>query len=235
MTTKGLEGIVAAVTRISRVRGEAGQLTYAGYEIEDLAQNASFEEVCHLLLAGTLPTRTQLATLRAELRAAAPLDPRVLEIVRVTAPHGHPMSVLRTAIAAAGVFDPDGEDRSPAALARKAVRLTAQAVTITAATGRFRAGEAAVSPRDDLDLAANFLYMMRGSEPDPVEARTLDVAFVLHADLLPAAGHEREQLVQELIEAGLAEEIEVPGPDGRVVIALRSRERDGNVALPEQA
>jgi 2-methylcitrate synthase len=182
MSTKGLEGVIAATTHLSRVRGEEGRLTYAGYEIEDLAENASFEEVCHLLLRGSLPNRAQLASFTGQLNASAALDPRVLEIVRTCAPHAHPMAVLRTAISACGVFDADAEDRSPEASDRKAVRLTAQAVTITAAIARFRQKLEAITPRTDLGLAANFLYMLRGEEPADVEARTLDIAFVLHAE-----------------------------------------------------
>jgi 2-methylcitrate synthase len=182
MDSRGLDGVVAAVTHLSRVRGVEGRLTYAGYEIDDLARNASFEETCHLLWHGTLPNRDQLDGITRELRQSAFLDPHVLEIIVAASPHAHPMSVLRTAVSAAGVYDPEGEDTSVAATLRKGVRLTARAVTMTAAIGRCREGRTPIAPRDDLGLAANLLYMLRGTPPDEVEARTLDVAFVLHAE-----------------------------------------------------
>jgi citrate synthase len=182
MTTKGLEGVVAAETRISRVLGDEGRLTYAGYEIEDLAEHCSYEEVCHLLWHGSLPDRTALAALVARLHAAAPVGDPILEIVRMAPRSAHPMAVLRTAISALGQYDPDGEDNSAEAGLRKAERLTAQAVTVSAAIARLRDGHNAVRPHPELGLAANFLYMLRGTVPDATEARTMDVAFVLHAE-----------------------------------------------------
>jgi len=182
MATTGLEGVVAAETRLSRVLGEAGRLTYAGYEIEDLAEHATFEETCHLLWSGRLPGRAELDRLTQRLREAAPVDARVLEIARMAAKSSHPMAVLRTAVSALAHFDPDAEDGSAPAHERKAIRLTAQAVTMTAAIARFRAGLDAVAPHPQLGLAANLLYMLRGEPADAVEARTMDVAFVLHAE-----------------------------------------------------
>jgi len=182
MDSRGLDGVVAAVTQLSRVRGEEGRLTYAGYEIEDLAENATFEETCHLLWFGRLPNRDELEATTRILRRSAPLDPRVLEIIRSAAPRAHPMSVLRTAVSAAGAYDPEGEDGSAGTNLCKGIRLTAQAVTMTAAIGRCRNGEEPIAPREDLGLAANLLYMLRGVLPDEIEARTLDVAFVLHAE-----------------------------------------------------
>ncbi len=174
MSGKGLEGVVAAETRISRVLGEEGRLTYAGYDIEDLAENASFEEVCHLLWYGRLPRRAELEALSSRLRAALPVDPRILDIARTGATLTHPMAVLRTAVSALAFTDPDAEDNARAALERKAIRLTAQAITLTAAIGRFRSGLDALTPRSDLGLAANFLYMLRGHPADALEARTIE-------------------------------------------------------------
>jgi citrate synthase len=182
MGSQGLEGVIAARTRLSRVRGEEGRLTYAGYEIEDLAQNATFEETCHLLWYGRLPNRTELRETVRSLRESAALDPHVLDIIRTGAARAHPMAVLRTAVSAAGVFDPEGDDASPDASLRKGIRLTAQAVTMTAAIGRCRQGLEPIAPRADLGLAANLLCMLHGTPPDDIAARTLDVAFVLHAE-----------------------------------------------------
>src|SRR5512146_3586363 len=98
MASKGLEGIVAARSTISHVYGEEGRLVYGGYEIDDLAENATFEEVCHLLWFGELPMRAQLDALRARIREASPLDPRVVDLLRASPRDAHPMSTLRTAI-----------------------------------------------------------------------------------------------------------------------------------------
>ncbi|HEX6065570.1 MAG TPA: citrate synthase [Longimicrobiales bacterium] len=182
MSSKGLEGVVAAQTALSHVYGEEGRLVYAGYEIEDLAENASFEEVCHLLWFGDLPNSKQLEDLRQRIAESAAVDPAIIEICRMADQHDHPMATLRTAISALSFFDDDAEDNSEQANLRKAVRLTGQAVTITAAIERVRRGEQPVAPRADLRLAENFLYMLRRKAPDELEARIVDVALTLHAE-----------------------------------------------------
>jgi citrate synthase len=182
MSGKGLEGVVAAETTISKVFGEEGRLIYRGYEIEDLAENTTFEEVCHLLWYGSLPTRKQLDDLSRRLVSEASVDERVLDIVRA-APRGtHPMATLRTAMSALGFFDPDAEDNSKEANLRKAVRLTGQATTLTAAIDRLRNGRDALKPREGWSLAKNFLYMLTGEEPDELSTRIIDVALTLHAE-----------------------------------------------------
>jgi citrate synthase len=180
--SKGLEGVVAAETRISLVDGANGVLSYGGYAIEDLAANTTFEEVCHLLWSGHLPDRTQLDDLRGRLADGLQVDERVFGVVRATAPGGHPMASLRTATSALSAFDPDAEDMSVEAADRKAVRLTAQAITLTAAIERIRNGKDPIAPRADLSLAANLLYMLRGEAPDELEERIIDAALILHAE-----------------------------------------------------
>jgi citrate synthase len=182
MTARGLEGVVAAETAISHVYGEDGRLNYGGYEIEDLAENVTFEEVCHLLWYGELPNRVQLEQLRARLIAGAHVDDRVLAVVRLAPAQSHPMATLRTAVSALSFTDPDADDMSPAANERKAVRLTGQTITLTAAIDRIRKGSEALAARDDLSLAANFLYMLRGEEPDELKTRIIDAALTLHAE-----------------------------------------------------
>ena len=182
MSSKGLEGVVAAQTALSHVYGEEGRLVYAGYEIEDLAENASFEEVCHLLWFGDLPNSKQLEDLRRRIAESAAVDPAIIEICRMADQHDHPMATLRTAISALSFFDDDAEDNSEQANLRKAIRLTGQAVTITAAIERVRRGAPPVEPRADLRLAENFLYMLRGEAADDLEARIVDVALTLHAE-----------------------------------------------------
>lgn len=182
MSTKGLEGVVAAETRLSKVLGEEGRLIYGGYDIEDLAENTTFEEVCHLLWSGSLPTRQQLQGLRGRMVEAASLDEPIVSIL-ASAPEGtHPMAVLRTAASALGLFDPEAEDMSREANERKAVRITAKLASITAGYDRVRNGRELVAPRDDLNLGANFLYMLTGEEPDELRARIMDVALTLHAE-----------------------------------------------------
>jgi citrate synthase len=180
--SKGLEGVVAAETRISLVDGANGVLSYGGYAIEDLAENATFEETCHLLWYGDLPDGARLDELRSRLGAGLEVDDRVLEVLRLVARGGHPMASLRTAISALSAFDPDAEDMSVEAADRKAVRLTAQAITLTAAIERIRNGLDPIAPRADLSLAGNLLYMLRGEAPDELEERIIDAALILHAE-----------------------------------------------------
>ena len=182
MSSKGLEGVVAAQTALSHVYGEDGRLVYAGYEIEDLAENATFEEICHLLWFGELPNTKQLDDLRRRIAENAHVDARIIDICRLADKEDHPMATLRTAVSALSFFDDDAEDNSEAANLRKAIRLTGQAATITAAIERVRNGQEPIAPRKDLSLADNFLYMLRGKECDQLEARIVDVALTLHAE-----------------------------------------------------
>jgi citrate synthase len=181
-TSKGLEGVVIGETAISRVSGDEGVLIYGGYRIEDLAENSTFEEVCHLLWYGALPTRSQLDALRQRFGEALTVPEPVLHVVRQVARDGHPMASLRTAISALSATDPDAEDMSPDANDRKAVRLTAQAITLTAAIERIRNGHDPIAPRSDLSLAANLLFMMQDTEPDALGERIIDAALILHAE-----------------------------------------------------
>jgi citrate synthase len=180
--SKGLQGVVAAETTISMVDGANGVLVYGGYPIEDLAENATFEEVCHLLWYGELPDREQLAALRRRFADALPVPDAALQVVRLVAPGSHPMASLRTAVSALSAFDPEAEQNSLEAADRKAVRLTGQAMTLTAAIQRIRQGQEPVAPRADLSLAANLLYMIRGAAPDAIEERIIDAALTLHAE-----------------------------------------------------
>jgi len=176
-----LQGVVAAESGISLVDGAQGVLSYGGYGIGDLAENTTFEEVCHLLWYGELPTRDQLDSLRTRLTDGLTVPAEVFDVVRSVA-GGHPMASLRTAVSALSAFDPDAEDMSEDAADRKAVRLTGQALTITAATERIRSGLDPVPPRRDLSLAANLLFMLRGEEPDALEERIIDASLILHAE-----------------------------------------------------
>jgi citrate synthase len=180
-TGKGLEGVVAAQTKISDVDGRQGRLFYAGYDIADLAAHASFEETIHLLHHLELPTAAQLEQTVATLRAESSLDPLLLELIASLAERTGPMTTLRTAVSAAAAIDPD-DDQSDEANLRKAYRLMAKTPQIIATYQRLRTGGDAIEPRDDLGVAANFLYALTGKQPDPQVARDFDVVLVLYAD-----------------------------------------------------
>lgn len=178
----GLEGVVAAASAICFIDGKEGRLLYRGYDIADLAEKATFEEVCYLLWYGDLPTASQLRALREKLNASRTLPREIVQLLRLFPKDVAPMDVLRTAVSALGVIDPQASENSPEANLNKAIRLTAQIPTIVAAFDRIRRGEEPVPPREDLAHAANFLYMLKGQEPDPLSARVFDVALILHAD-----------------------------------------------------
>ncbi len=178
---KGLEGIYFDTTRICHIDGQRGILLYRGYNIHDLAANATYEEVCYLLLYDRLPTASELAEFDAALKTSRTLPPVVLDVIR-TFKEAHPMDVLRTAVSALGCVDPDVKDMSPEANLRKGIRLIAQFPTIVATHERVRKGLEPVPPRDDLGHAANFLWMLKGEEPDPDAARAMDLDFILHAE-----------------------------------------------------
>jgi citrate synthase len=183
-TGKGLEGVVAAQTRISDVDGQQGRLWYAGYDIADLTAHASFEETIHLLHHLELPTAAQLSETVAMLRAESTLDPLLVDLVGSLAERTGPMTTLRTVVSAAAALDPDDEEAEEAEEAnlRKAYRLMAKTPQIIATYQRLRTGGDVIEPRDDLGIAANFLYALTGKQPDPQVARDFDVVLVLYAD-----------------------------------------------------
>ena len=179
---EGLEGVVATTSRICLVDGQEGRLLYQGYDIHDLAEHATFEEVAYLLWHGDLPTRAQLDTLNRDLRASRSLPAPVLEMLRTFPRDALPMDILRTAVSALGVYDPDARDNSQPANVRKSIRLTAQMATIVAAIDRLRNGKPVVAPDPALSHAADFLSMLWGTRPDPTSVRAVEIVLILHAD-----------------------------------------------------
>ncbi|GAB4548140.1 MAG: citrate synthase [Phycisphaerales bacterium] len=181
----GLEGVSAGNTAICSV--EQGALIYRGYEIHDLAQNATFEEVAHLLLVGHKPSASELETFKAELRAERPL-PRAAEDYLVTirpaieAGHADPMDVLRTCVSIIANHDPDCQVMTHEANLRKAKRLTAQIPTIIGHMQNVIDGRELVRPDDSLGHAANLLYMITGEKPSEQAARVIDVSLILYAE-----------------------------------------------------
>jgi citrate synthase len=179
-TVKGLEGVVALESGISSIIGSV--LTYRGISIDELAENASFEEVIYLLWFGKLPNQAELADLSEKLRHNAEI-PAPLEQLLLTLPkEAQAMDTLRSAVSIVSAYDPDVADMSREANLRKAIRLTAQFPTIVAAIGRIKQGLQPIAPRHDLSVAANFLYMLNNEVPDDIATRALDIALVLHAD-----------------------------------------------------
>jgi citrate synthase len=179
---RGLEGVVAATTRLCDLDGVNGRLAYQGYDIDDLARHASFEEVVWLLWHGELPRPAELDAFRAELTLAGALPAPLLRSLKTLPTGMHPMRVLQTGVALLGGHDPDAEDGSPEAQRRKATRLVAQVASLTAAFHRIRQGKRPLPPRQGLSHAANFLYMLRGKNPTPVNARAFNAALVLYAE-----------------------------------------------------
>lgn len=177
---KGLEGVVALSSSISSIID--GVLTYRGYNIDDLADNTSFEEVVYLLWHDDLPNREQFDAFDKELKSNRSVHEYVLRHMEHFPKTSLPMEMLRTAVSLLGLHDKEANDNSEEANRRKAVRLTAQLPTLVAAIDRIRKGKPPVEPREDLSTAANFLYMLNGIEPDEVEVNAMDKALVLHAD-----------------------------------------------------
>jgi citrate synthase len=177
---RGLEGVVACTTGISTISGTT--LLYRGYTIEDLAANASFEEVVYLLWAGRLPRRGELAEFSAKLRAQMALPPQAFGWFHGLPTAVHPMDFLHAVVAGLSLHDPDANVIEEAANLRKALRLTARLGTIVAAYHRVRSGQWPLQPIADRSLAWNFLYMLQGREPDPARVRDFDVCLILHAD-----------------------------------------------------
>lgn len=178
----GLEDIVAASSKICDVNGKEGRLIYQGYDIHDLAEHSTFEEVVYLLWFGQLPDREELNTITNELRVNRKLPDNVVSVMQSLPRDCQPMEVLRTVVSMLSMYDPDDRSDSRDANVRKATRLTAQMPTVVAYWDNIRAGKQMLAPREDLNIAANFLYMLNGKEPDAISARSLDIALILHAD-----------------------------------------------------
>ena len=179
--TKGLEGVVAANSSVSSIIDDT--LTYVGYTIDDLADNASFEEVVYLLWHKELPNQAQLDEFKKQLAENATVPTEFLNHFK-TYPIDkvHPMGALRTAISLLGLYDEEADVMSDEANYRKAIRIQAKIPTIVTAFSRVRKGLEPVAPRADLSFAANFLYMLSGKEPSPIEEEAFNKALVLHAD-----------------------------------------------------
>src|SRR6266576_3740840 len=178
---RGLDGVVAAQTRLSHVDGLAGELIIGGYQLKELAGRVSFEAAAHLLWHGALPSRDELKVLSKEIAGLRALPEETMHVVRAAA-KSPPIDALRMACATLSLDLPHPDDISPTADIQAAKLLTARFPTIVAAHARLSAGREPIPPRTDLPLAANFLYMVHGKEPDPVAARAIDTYWVTVID-----------------------------------------------------
>ena len=178
---RGLDGVVAAQTRMSHVDGLAGELIIGGYELKELAGKVGFEEAAHLLWRGALPNADELAMLRREMAVLRKLPASTMSVVRAAAA-APPIDALRMATATLSLDVADPNDISLAADLAQAKMLAARFPTIVAAHARIAAGQEPIAPREDLSLAANFLYMVHGREPDPIVAKALDTYWVTVID-----------------------------------------------------
>jgi citrate synthase len=181
-TGAGLEGVVAAESSIGDVDGINGVLIYQGLNIHDLAEHSTFEETVYLLWHGRLPKREELDALRRDLAAGAKLPAEVVELMCSFPKDAEPMDALRTAVSALAFYDAGARDLSREGALRTATRLTAQFPVVVAAFERLRKGLEPVEPREDLNIATNFLYMLKGELPSERDAHVFDVCLILHAD-----------------------------------------------------
>ena len=181
-TSKGLEGVVAAHTRLSDVRGDIGQLIYCGYDINELAGAVTYEEVVHLLHHNHLPSAREMTELKATLAGFRDLPKGVIELITRLPKDCPPMHAIRTGVSALGCYDTTADDDTMDAQRRKALRLIAQIPVIMAYFHRSRQGLAIVPPDAHLGEAANFLWMIDGVRPSTEKESTMDMCYVLHAD-----------------------------------------------------
>lgn len=179
---KGLEGVIAAESRICKIDGDKGMLYYLGYPIDKLVEAADFEEVTYLLLYGELPTSDQLAPFRVRMREGRALKKPILEMIRSFPSESHPMELLQSVVSYLSGYVDHKIHHSMYCNCRDTLHQVAQITTVIAALHRLRQGEEYVPPRDDLAHGANFLYMLHGTEPDPEEGEIMDKCFVLHAE-----------------------------------------------------
>ncbi len=180
--SKGLEGVIAAETKLSFIDGEKGVLEYLGIPIGELASNSNFEETVYLLWNGRLPRKDELESFNSEIRRRYALGPEIAKLLQQFPKTGEPMHVIRTLVSALGLFDPKPNLIDLPSIRDKAITILAQTPTLLANFQHLRKGTPMVAPDPTLPLAENFLYMLNGKRPTPTMAKALDVCLVLHTD-----------------------------------------------------
>ena len=179
---KGLAGVIANESCLSDVQGEAGILRYLGYNIDDLVENCTFEEVMYLLHRRDLPTQSQLDEFTKNLRAQRSLPEGVIDFLKAAPKDAGPMEVIRTGVSMLGLYDNRGDDQNRELNEERAISICAKIPLIVAYFHRARQGLDLPLVRDDLSEAGHFLYLINGEEPGAEATKTLDVAYILHAD-----------------------------------------------------
>lgn len=179
---KGLEGIVANESKLSKVEGHEGKLSYLGYTIDDLVEHATFEEVLYLLHRGKLPNQSELTQLTETLRSQRSLPEGVVQFLKTAPKDAGPMDVLRTGVSMLGLYDTRGQHQDRSLNEERALSIVAKVPLIVAYYHRSRQGKELPPIRTDLSEAGHFLYLISGEEPSADATRTLDVGYILHAD-----------------------------------------------------
>ena len=178
----GLEDVVIANSSICYIDGEKGVLQYRGYNASDLAEKSNYEEVCYLLLYGRLPSSAEFDEFKHDLRHLRHLPKNFLTEMERFPPASNAMARLRTLVSMLEAYDPEGESITEPANVRRTIRLTAQLSVLAASIERVRKGLPFIEPDDNLDHAANFLYMLTGKKPSETSRRAMDMALILQAD-----------------------------------------------------
>jgi citrate synthase len=179
---KGLDNVYVKESKICYIDGEASKLFYRGYSIEELAEHSTFEETTYLLIYGWLPTRSQLDQFTRQLESYRTLEPRFIDLIRKLPTNSDPMDVLRTAVSALGLYDPQPMTDDIPAKIDKSLMILARVPTIIAAFERLRNNKDPIPPKGHLTHAAEFLYMLTGNEADAYDVHVMDVALILHAE-----------------------------------------------------
>ncbi len=179
---KGLAGVIAAESKICKVDGEQGKLTYMGYSIEDLVKDCTYEEVTYLLLYGELPSQSQLDSFSKRMRDARALKPEIIQMIKKFPRDSHPMELLQSVIAYLSGYIDHKIEHSATCNCRDTLHQVAQLATVIAAYQRIKDGKEYVEPKKELSHGANFLYMLHGEEPDTLEGEIMDKCLILHAE-----------------------------------------------------
>jgi citrate synthase len=178
----GLADVPVAESAISFIDGKRARLEYRGIAVETLARESCFEETAWLLLKGELPTQRELADFDDQLRHHRRLKYKLKDLIKCLPETGHPMDALQASVAAMGMFYPARDVSSSESNWKSVIRLIAKLPTVVAAFHRLRFGDEALDPRDDLDHAANFYWMLFEREPSPAARKVLDACLILHAE-----------------------------------------------------
>lgn len=179
---KGLVGVYADVSTISKVMPETNSLTYRGYAVQDLCEECTFEEVAYLLWNAELPTKAQLEAFNAEVAAERAISPALHRVIKDFPHDAHPMDAIRTAVSFMGMEDPESADNSEPATRRKAARLLAKIPSAIAAAHRASKGQEPIQPNPKHSFGENFFNLVFGKVPAPEVLKAFDVSLILYAE-----------------------------------------------------